>query len=262
MILKNNTITDISDFSEKIFENGLSIYEVIRVYNEHPIFLSDNLQRLDNSIKKSNIDIHVCNLHIENKLNELIRLEQMKEGNIKYVLHFTTDKTDEYIYQIPHCYPTEKDYREGVATISCQAMRNNPEVKYINNGLRDMTNRLLREHAVYEVLLIDRDGWVTEGSRSNVFFIKDGIFYTAPTRYVLPGTARKRVLDICKEQTFPLREERVAYQNLPSFDAAFITGTSPLVLPIKTIDHYPFSPDNRYLRKLMEIYFSLLNNVF
>ena len=31
MILKNNTITDISDFSEKIFENGLSIYEVIRV---------------------------------------------------------------------------------------------------------------------------------------------------------------------------------------------------------------------------------------
>ena len=63
---------------------------------------------------------------------------------------------------------------------------------------------------------------------------KDGIFHTAPTRYVLPGTARKRVLDICKEQTFPLREERVAYQNLPSFDAAFITGTSPLVLPIKT----------------------------
>lgn len=111
MILKNNTITDISDFSEKIFENGLSIYEVIRVYNGHTIFLSDNLQRLDNSIKKSNIDIHVCNLHIENKLNELIRLEQMKEGNIKYVLHFTTDKTDEYIYQIPHCYPTEKDYR-------------------------------------------------------------------------------------------------------------------------------------------------------
>lgn len=51
MILKNNTITDVSDFSEKIFENGLSIYEVIRVYNGHPIFLSDNLQRLDNSIK-------------------------------------------------------------------------------------------------------------------------------------------------------------------------------------------------------------------
>lgn len=192
MILKNNTITDISDFSEKIFENGLSIYEVIRVYNGHPIFLSDNLQRLDNSIKKSNIDIHVCNLHIENKLNELIRLEQMKEGNIKYVLHFTTDKTDEYIYQIPHCYPTEKDYREGVATISCQAMRNNPEVKYINNGLRDMTNRLLREHAVYEVLLIDRDGWVTEGFPVQCIFHKRRYFLYGSDTLCITGNSSQK----------------------------------------------------------------------
>lgn len=119
MILKNNTITDISDFSEKIFENGLSIYEVIRVYNGHPIFLSDNLQRLDNSIKKSNIDIHVCNLHIENKLNELIRLEQMKEGNIKYVLHFTTTKPTNTFTRFPIAIRLKKINREGDGTISC-----------------------------------------------------------------------------------------------------------------------------------------------
>lgn len=59
MILQNNIIKTAGDFSETIFEKGLSIYEVIRVFHGHPIFLSDNLMRLDNSLKKSNIGIDI-----------------------------------------------------------------------------------------------------------------------------------------------------------------------------------------------------------
>lgn len=51
MILLNNAINDGNKFSEAIFENGLSIYEVIRIFKGHPIFLTDNLIRLDNSLK-------------------------------------------------------------------------------------------------------------------------------------------------------------------------------------------------------------------
>lgn len=262
MFLVNNTVTDIPDFSETIFERGLSLYEVIRVFNFHPIFLNDNLLRLDNSIKKSNINIDLKNLHIEDKLKELILLEHIEEGNIKYVLHITESRIDEYIYQIPHSYPSEADYCNGVHTISCRAMRNNPGIKYINNGLRTLANRLLQEHKAYEVVLVDKEGYVTEGSRSNIFFIKNDTYYTAPTGFVLPGTARKRVLDICKNNGFPVQEERIPYPSLSSYQAAFITGTSPLVLPIRTLDDFTFSVDNDALRKLMDIYFSLLNNVF
>ena len=62
MILQNNLVTSEAGFSEKIFEKGLSIYEVIRIFKGNPIFLKDNLLRLDNSLKKSNIDIHVEDL--------------------------------------------------------------------------------------------------------------------------------------------------------------------------------------------------------
>lgn len=262
MLLLNDTVRESSGFSEKIFEKGLSIYEVIRIYKGHPIFLGDNLLRLSNSIKKSNIDMDIRNLHIENKLSLLITLEHIVEGNIKYVLHFTKDRTDEYIYQIPHHYPTNEDYRQGVATISCRAMRNTPEIKYINPELRDMTNRLLSENHVYEIILTDQEGYITEGSRSNLFFIREGIFYTAPACFVLPGTARKRVLEICKQQNFKVKEERVAYSDLPAFDAAFLTGTSPLVLPIHTLDRQEFSTQDPGLREVMKRYFSLLDNVF
>ena len=89
--LLNNAINDGNKFSEAIFENGLSIYEVIRIFKGHPIFLTDNLIRLDNSLKKSNIGIHVQSLNIPDKLNRFITLEHITEGNLKYVLHFTTD---------------------------------------------------------------------------------------------------------------------------------------------------------------------------
>lgn len=258
MILLNNTINDGHGFSETIFENGLNIYEVIRIFNGHPIFLTDNLMRLDNSLKKSNIRIHVQSLNIPDKLNRFIALEHITEGNLKYVLHFTTDKTDEYIFQIPHSYPDTQDYENGVPVTTCQAVRENPGVKYINTDLRTLTNRLIRDNHVYEVLLIDPEGYITEGSRSNVFFIKNDTLVTSPSEYVLPGTSRKRVLQICQKYQIPVLEKRIASDSLSTYDAAFLTGTSPLILPINRINKIRYSTTSSLLRQIMKYYFALI----
>lgn len=130
-------------------------------------------------------------MNVEGKLNHLIELEHIKEGNIKYVLHVSPSGIDEYVYQIKHSYPTEEAYQHGIDTVTCRAMRENAEVKYINSGLREMTNKIMQEQGVYEVLLIDKEEYITEGSRSNVFFIKDNTLYTAPLPHVLPGTSRQ-----------------------------------------------------------------------
>lgn len=263
MILQNNTVKTTDGFSETIFDNGLSIYEVIRVFHGHPIFLSDNLMRLDNSLKKSNIAIDIATLHIPDKLNRLISLEHIGEGNLKYVLHFTKGKSpDEYIFQIPHSYPSQQDYECGIDTITCPAVRENPEIKYINGELRSLANRLMQEHHVYEVLLVDREGYITEGSRSNVFFIKDNTPYTASTAYVLPGTSRKRVFDICKEHAIPIIEQRVPVNAVQEYEAAFLTGTSPLILPIRRINEVSLNPQDQMLKKIMNYYFSLVESVF
>ena len=259
MVLINNEAKAEQLFTDKQFENGLSIYEVIRVFKGHPIFLKDNLLRLSNSLKKSNIDIQVESLNIPDKLRRLIDLNHMSEGNFKYILHFCDQKTDEYIFQIPHAYPTEDDYKKGVKTITYQAMRENPGVKYINNDLRTATNRLIEEYQVREVLLVDDEGFITEGSRSNVFFVKGSTLYTSPVEYVLPGTSRKRVFNICKEHGIQIIEKRIDCKSLSDYDIAFITGTSPLILPINQIDEVKYTVNNPFLHNLMKIYFSLLD---
>lgn len=260
MILINNTAIEKDDFSEQIFENSLSIYEVVRVFKGRPIFLSDNLQRLDNSLKKSNIHMNVKSLNIPEKLKHFIDLSHITEGNLKYVLHFKQAQPDEYIFQIPHSYPTARDYEQGVATMTYPAVRENPEIKYINADLRTLANRLMHDNQVYEILLVDRNGFITEGSRSNVFFIKGNVLYTAPVEYVLPGTSRKRVIEICKICQCPVEEKQIALSGLSGYDAAFLSGTSPLILPIHRIDNLYLDPKNQLLQKLMKQYFTLLQN--
>lgn len=258
MILVNGNFEEGTHFSEKVFESGLSIYEVVRIFKGKPIFLKDNLVRLSNSLKKSNIGLDVESLNIPLKLERFIALAKMQEGNLKYVLHFTTCQTDEYVFQIPHAYPTEENYRNGVPVVTYAAERENPEVKYINTELRIQTNRLIRECGVYEVLLVDKDGYITEGSRSNVFFIAGDTLYTSPGEYVLPGTSRKRVFDICNKHGIRVVERRIESKRVDRYEAVFLTGTSPLILPICQIDGKQFDASNPLLQKLMEWYFALL----
>lgn len=258
MILLNNAVRDIPGFSEKIFEDGLSIYEVIRIFNGHPIFLKDNMERLSNSLRKSNAGIRAEQLDIPGKLERLVRLENMTEGNLKYVLHFTKGGTDEYIFRIPHAYPTAEDYEKGVAVATCRAVRENPEVKYVNSGLRALSNRLMRERGVYEVLLTDGEDCITEGSRSNVFFVKGETLYTCPREYVLPGTSRKRVCGLCGSLGIPVVEKRIPAGEIGTYESAFLTGTSPLILPVSRIDRIPYRTDTPFLRRLMRHYFALL----
>jgi branched-chain amino acid aminotransferase len=165
---------------------------------------------------------------------------------------------DEYLFQIPHNYPTAQNYQEGINTITYESIRENPGVKYVNDTLRTLTNQLIQKHHVYEVLLVDHEGYITEGSRSNVFFIKDNTLYTSPIEYVLPGTSRKRVFDICREYQLPIVEQRIAKNSLHEFDVAFLTGTSPLILPINQIDTIHYDVNLPFLRQLMDHYFALL----
>ena len=98
-MLFNNKPIDNKKYSEDILNEGFSIYEVCRVFRGKVIFLNDNLLRLDNSIKKSNLAIDLNSLHVADQLNRLIQLENIKEGNIKYVIRVTPTGIEQYVYQ-------------------------------------------------------------------------------------------------------------------------------------------------------------------
>jgi branched-chain amino acid aminotransferase len=71
--------------------------------------------------------------------------------------------------------------------------------------------------------------------------VKGDVVISAPLGDVLPGITRQSIIDICSQEGLNFREERVSYKDLKAIDALFITGTSPKVLPIKSVDDKFFS---------------------
>lgn len=231
------------------------LYEVIRLTDGVFLFLDDHIGRLVNSAQLAGVELPVPADGIRKEVTRLPVINDVQTGNIRLEFYCRSGKVvRRAFYFIPHRYPPEEAYRTGVRTCLFRAKRTNPGAKIIHSDLARQVERLVAEKGVYEAIMVHPDGYVTEGSRSNFFAVKDNGVYTAPEADVLPGITRKYVLQICRELSIPLTEVRIPASQLSDYDAVFLSGTSPKVLPIAQIDGMHFPPDNPVVRRIMKRY--------
>ena len=243
---------------DEFFRKGLSLYEVMRVVESKPVFLEDHLIRLEKSAKKIGQFIWLNDHELIEKIKFVISKNGVVEGNIKIVFNIYDNNRNFYCYFVQHKYPEKNEYLEGVSTVIYNTERSNPNAKVYNHELRSYTNTIIQNPDIFEVVLMDDLDNIREGSRSNLFFIKGNILITAPDDEVLNGIVRKKVIDICERIGIPVLKEKIAYNILSDFDAAFLTGTSPQVLPIKSINMMTFDVNHHLLRFLLETYRKVL----
>ncbi|GAB4388117.1 MAG: branched-chain amino acid transaminase [Thermodesulfovibrionales bacterium] len=87
-----------------------------------------------------------------------------------------------------------------------------------------------------EALLLDADGYVSEGSGENVFIVRDGVLKTTPLTSILEGITRDSVMDMARAEGIPVKEERFTRDELYIADEAFFTGTAAEITPIREVD--------------------------
>lgn len=88
-----------------------------------------------------------------------------------------------------------------------------------------------------EAILLNRDGYVAEGSGENIFIIKDGILYTPPVYdSILEGITRDTVITIARDLGLTVTEKRITREELYTADEVFFTGTAAEVTPVVNID--------------------------
>lgn len=242
----NWTLRDgkISDSVLPLFDTLVygQIYDVFRVENGRPIFLQDHLERLFKGLQQSKIVVSFSMEELRSKLFQLIKEAHVLNGNIKIEVVFKTSNHEMQSWRaafIPTAYPDSLMYENGVDCCLLERERGNPEVKMANPQLRQESDRLRNDQSVYETILHSK-GIITEGSRTNIFFIRKNELWTAPDHLVLSGTIRKKVIEIAESISIPIYLYPVTIEDLPRMDGAFITGTSPRVLPIRSIDYTSF----------------------
>jgi branched-chain amino acid aminotransferase len=254
--LINNFLRSTSRFNPLFLEKGTNLYEVVRVIRGRVLFLEDHFNRVKKSAERLRLKVWYDEKMLRENLRILINANKLQFGNIKFVFHFENEKNNNYFfaYQLPYKYPSPDEYNFGVNLLTYQYQRPDPGVKNWLPSFKAEISELKEKNDVYEILLVNDEGIVTEGSQSNFFLIKGNTIITPPKDLILPGVTRNYIFSICKEHNIQIKEETFRAHELFSAQSAFITGTSPKILPVSEIDGEKFLVRNHILQKLISAY--------
>ncbi len=230
--IKNDEAYTAEEFQDIYKVEGKCIYEVLRVINGTPLFLKEHLLRLEKSIALAEADSPVDIKTIKKYVNQLISLNRVQNGNIKIVVN----EGNLFMFSVIAYYPTEDMYNEGVKTILYFGERTNPNAKVVDISFREKVTKEMSEKEAFEAILINHEGYVTEGSKSNIFMVKGDTVYTAPAEGVLLGITRDKIIKACEELNLTVEEKNISYEEIKTLDGLFISGTSPNVLPINEVE--------------------------
>jgi branched-chain amino acid aminotransferase len=235
---------------------GKTIYEVIRIMGGRPLFMAEHLERLSNSGATLGMPVEGLEASVAEGMKQVVIHCDIQDNNLKIVAGYLENGAFSWVvFPVKSFYPPMDYYEKGVKTVLLQVERENPNAKVINAELSAKVEHLRETSDIFEGLLVDKEGYVTEGSRSNIFFIQGEKLLTPKASHVLLGITRQKLLGIVETLGIAYEETKIEAAQAHHFDACFITGTSIGLLPVSQIDTFRIaSPGNALLKKLQDGY--------
>lgn len=233
------------------------VFEGIRCYDTPhgpAIFrLSEHVDRLVNSAKIYRMDVPYTREQLSQAMVELVRVNGVQhcylrplafrgEGEMGvnplknpievYILAWAWGK---YLGQ------EALDNGVDVCVSSWQRFAPNTLPAMAKAASNYMNAQLIKMEAITngytEGIVLDTNGYVSEGSGENIFVMRDGKIYTPPTSAsVLPGITRDSVIALAHELGYTLTEQNISREMLYIADEVFFTGTAAEITPIRSVD--------------------------
>ncbi|WP_025682914.1 branched-chain-amino-acid transaminase [Paenibacillus maysiensis] len=248
-VTKENAKVSVYDHG---FLYGDGIFEGIRIYNGNIFKCKEHLDRLYDSAKSIQLNIPLSPDEMLEAMAETIRLNEMRNGYIRLVVSRGAGNLGLDPLRCPKAsiiiiveqlaiYP-EEAYLTGLKTISVSQRRNipdalNPKIKSLNY-LNNILVKIQSNYAgVGEAIMLNSQGYVTEGSADNIFIVKNGVLYTPPCYLgALEGITRNAIIDLCAELGYSLKEQPFTLHDVYVADEVFFTGTAAEVIAAYEVD--------------------------
>ena len=215
--------------------DGNSVYEVIKLIEGVPLFFEDHMARMQRSAALLGAGIEKPPAQVRAEINELVEKTGCADINVKLVWYPGKKGSIFLTYFVRQDFPDDGAYRRGVHTILYDGERRNPQIKAVKTSYRERVRAEREAAGAYEALLVDDKGFVSEGTRSNLFFLIDHQLCTPPSDAVLLGVTRRHVMALCRALAIDVQEKMLHKDDLNRIEAAFITGTTIDILPIGSI---------------------------
>ncbi|SFG46924.1 branched-chain amino acid aminotransferase [Halobacillus alkaliphilus] len=249
---KNEAVVSVYDHG---FLYGDGVFEGIRVYEGNIFKLDEHLNRLYDSAKSIMLQMPYEKEEMKEIIAETVRKNELETAYIRVVVsrgmgNLGLDPSScsnprvVVIAEALALFPKEL-YERGVRLASVSSRRNRPDVlppqvkslNYLNNILVKME---ANQAGVDEALMMNDQGYVTEGSADNIFIVKNSTIYTPPTYLgALEGITRNAIIDLANEKGYEMKEQPFTRHDVYVADEVFLTGTAAEVIAVVEVDQRP-----------------------
>ncbi|MBU4070483.1 MAG: aminotransferase class IV [Nanoarchaeota archaeon] len=241
----------ISVFNKAMFFD-FAVYDSVKIIKGKKFFPDFHVERLINSAKIIQLEHDFKKQDIMKWMDLLIEKNNLQDALIRFLLLGAAspeEKPQLFLFSLGVTFYNEKDYKKGIKVITFKGERTMPQSKSKDLFLNFIALREASKHNAQDALLIDSEGYIREGTRTNFFAVKQGKLYTAPLSDVVGGITRKIVIKIAKQNNIEVIERKIHNNELKDFDEFFITSTSMNVLPINQINDYILDKNSKVLTK-------------
>jgi branched-chain amino acid aminotransferase len=258
------------------FLYGDSVYETLRTYRRRPFQLERHLKRLERSLEKISLtcpwtparlgdEIHrTASAHgeIHGASGDVALRIVVCRGAGPISLDIALCEEPRcLIYCFPAQGPTAKQLQEGIAVVVSQVRRNHPSAldpaiksgNFLNNIL---AFRDAKAASAQEALLLNADGYLAEGTTSNVFLASRRRLRTPGTHGILDGITRAVVIEEARAAGIEVDESGIPAQEIFNADEVFITSSIRGIVPVTRVDGRPIGSGRpgELTRELLGIY--------
>lgn len=283
-IWKNGEIIPWEDATTHVLTHALhygsAVFEGIRCYYDEEsgdsvVFrLQDHMERLHRSAKMIMMDLPYSVDELCQATVDLIKANDIKSCYIRPLAYYgygqmgvdpTGAPTDVIIAVWPwDAYLGEEALERGIDVgISSWRQRSfnaiPPAIKSAASYLNSILAKLeAKNHGYSEAIMLNENGYVTEGTGENLFVVRNGILSTPPlSDGLLEGVTRDSVLTIASDLDIPALEESLTRADLYIADEAFMTGSAAELTPVHSIDDRVVGDRGPITTQLQKRYFDV-----
>jgi branched-chain amino acid aminotransferase len=248
-VKKEDAVVSVYDHG---FLYGDGVFEGIRAYSGNIFKLDEHLDRLYNSAHAILLKIPYTKDELKQLVVDTVKRNQLESAYIRIVVSRgpgnlgldpfkCNDPRIVVIAEALTLFPKEL-YENGLRVATVASRRNRPDVlspqvkslNYLNNILVKIEANLA---GVDEALMLNDQGYVTEGSADNIFIIKNNVIKTPPIYLgALEGITRNAIIDLAKEHGYQIVEETFTRHDVYIADEVFLTGTAAEVIAVIDVD--------------------------
>ena len=262
---------------------GSSVFEGIRCYETKRgsgVFrLQEHMRRLYDSAKIYRMEIPYSQEELENAVLETITNSELKSCYIRPVVFrgmgsmgvnpLKNDVDTVIAVWSWGAYLGDDALEKGVdvEVASWSRMAPNTFPSLAKAGGNYLNASLVKMDAVLkgynEGIMLNTNGYIAEGSGENLFLIRDGVLYTAPTSLsILPGITRDSVITLARGRGYTVEERIIQREALYLADELFFTGTAAEITPIRSVDHHVVGSGKRgpITLELQEAFFDIIQD--